>query len=212
MKTVFVTGTGTDVGKTVASAIITEALQADYWKPIQAGYAEGTDAQTVASLISNQRSVIHPELYKLNLPASPHIAAREESINISLDAILQAHGKILSSNDWLVVEGAGGSLVPINEHEFVADLIKAMNVKTIIVSRHYLGSINHSLLTARVLLGMGITVAGWIFNDHFMDYEDELVRWTGIPAMGTIPFSGPADKTFIREQAAIIAPHLKAHL
>jgi dethiobiotin synthetase len=212
MKTVFITGTGTDVGKTIASAVITEALEADYWKPVQAGFTEGTDAKTVAGLLSNTRSVIHPELYSLEMAASPHIAAREEGREISIDAIIDAHTRISSSNEWLIVEGAGGSLVPLNETVFVADLIMAMDVKVVIVSRNYLGSINHSLLTARVLHGMGIEVAGWIFNDHFMDYEAELVRWSGIPAIGSIPFSDQKDKAFIREQAALLAPKLKAML
>jgi dethiobiotin synthetase len=212
MRSVFITGTGTDVGKTIASAVITEALQADYWKPVQAGFAEGTDAKTVADLISNTRSIIHQELFSLKMPASPHIAAREEGRDISLDAIITAHRNITSANDSLVIEGAGGSLVPLNDQYFVADLIKAMDVKTVIVSRHYLGSINHSLLTARVLQSMGITVAGWVFNDHYLDYEDELVRWSGIPAIGSIPFYEHIDKAFIREQALLLTPQLKALL
>src|SRR6478735_10328601 len=87
MKPIFITGSGTGIGKTVASAIITEALQADYWKPIQAGFDDGTDALTVKDLISNTQTIIHPEVYKLQLPASPHIAAREENTTINLEVI-----------------------------------------------------------------------------------------------------------------------------
>src|SRR3954447_26120863 len=112
MKPIFITGIGTGIGKTVASAIITEALQADYWKPVQAGFYDGTDALTVKDLISNTQTVIHPEVYKLQLPASPHIAAREENLTISLDAIYQHYSQLNTHNSPLIIEGAGGLLVP----------------------------------------------------------------------------------------------------
>lgn len=201
MQPIFITGIGTGVGKTLIAAIVTEALQADYWKPVQAGFDDGTDALSVASFISNKNSTIHPEVYKLKLPASPHIAAREEGITIDLEKINNHFNQLKTGNAKLVIEGAGGLLVPLNEHEFVIDLIKKLNAKIILVSRNYLGSINHSLLTARVCRENNLDVAGWIFNDQYMQYEDEIVQWSGYKKIGSIPFVKDIDKTFVAEQA-----------
>src|SRR5690349_3739626 len=132
---IFVTGIGTGVGKTCISAIVARALEADYWKPIQAGFDEGTDSEWVAGMLSGTQSVIHPEVYKLAMPASPHIAAREEGKRINIEEITK---RIPANNRTLLVEGAGGLLVPLNESEFVADLIKALDAKVILVSRNYL--------------------------------------------------------------------------
>lgn len=200
MQPIFITGTGTGIGKTVVSAIITEALQADYWKPVQAGYKEGTDNEWVRTMISDHL-VIHPEVYKLKLPASPHIAAREEGIKIDLQKIVDQRPVV---NGPLVIEGAGGLLVPLNEKEFVIDLIKQLNAKVILVSRNYLGSINHSLLTAQVCKANHIDVSGWIFNDQYMDYEKEIAQWTGYPVLGSIPFIENIDKEFIRQKAVAL--------
>jgi dethiobiotin synthetase len=188
MNPIFITGIGTDVGKTIAAAVVTEALGADYWKPVQAGYADGTDALTMRSLVSNPQTVIHPEAYKLSTPASPHIAARNEGLTIDLATIQSAAINIENTipNKPLVIEGAGGLLVPLNEHETVADMILALRAKVILVSRNYLGSINHSLMTANCCRTYGIPVLGWIFNDDYMQYEQEIVDWTGYPSLGAI--------------------------
>lgn len=194
---IFVTGTGTGIGKTVVSAIITEALKADYWKPVQAGYDNGTDTEWVKSVLTNDRSVIHPEAYKLKLPASPHIAAREDGIRIDLNKIQGS----LPKSDNLVIEGAGGIMVPLNENEFVIDLIKELEARVVLVSKNTLGSINHSLLTAMACKQKGIRVLGWVFNGTYLHYEDEIVKWTGYPYLGSIPYVENADKEFIAEQA-----------
>jgi len=227
MNTIFITGTGTDVGKTVAAAIVTEALEADYWKPVQAGFDEGTDSTFIQSIISNKKTIIHPETYKLKLPASPHIAAREEGIKISLDEIYADYLKIVNGQ-WpivnkeqadtthhspltihnLIIEGAGGLLVPLNENEFVLDLIKKLNAKVILVSRNYLGSINHSLLTASVCKANNIDVLGWIFNDQYMNYENDIVQWSGYPKIASLPFLTKINPAFIKEQAYIIKQSL----
>lgn len=204
-KPIFVTGIGTGVGKTVAAAIITEALGADYWKPIQSGYEEGTDCHTVQSLISNTQTQLHPEVYKLSLPASPHIAAREESVAIDLSTIVN---NIPKTSNHLVIEGAGGLLVPINEKQFIADMILALDAQVILVSRNYLGSINHSLLTAEACKQRNLSVIGWLFNDQFMQYEEEIVGWTGIRTLGSIPLAANLDKAFVAKQAARIRPAL----
>lgn len=202
MTPIFITGIGTNVGKTVVSAIVTEALQVDYWKPIQAGFEDGTDALQVQSLISNPQTIIHPEVYKLQLPASPHIAARQENIIINLKNIVNHQPSI--SNSQLIIEGAGGIMVPLNDHEFVIDLITALNAKVILVSRNYLGSINHSLLTANICKQRGIDVLGWIFNDQYLDYENEIVAWSGYPKIASIPFVEKVDKAFVLQQANAI--------
>ena len=195
---IFVTGIGTGIGKTVISAILTEALEADYIKPVQAGYAEGTDTEWVASRIQNKRSRILPEIYKLKLAASPHIAAREENIEISIKKICDA---IPANSSNLIMEGAGGLLVPLNQNEFVADLIRAIDAKVILVSRNYLGSINHSLLTASVCKEKNLPVLGWIFNDHYLNYEEEIVKWSGFPRIASVPFVKDPNRGFIKDKA-----------
>lgn len=200
---IFITGIGTGVGKTLVSAIVTEALGADYWKPIQAGFEDGTDTIAVKELLSNQQSVVHDELYKLKTPASPHIAARIDGIIINNTFIQEKATAILQriGSKPLVIEGAGGLLVPLTETEMVADLITLLNAKVILVSRNYLGSINHSLLTAAYCRSKGIDVAGWIFNDDYMNYEAEIVKWSGYPSLGSIPKLESINKTIIRDQA-----------
>lgn len=209
MNRIFVTGIGTGIGKTFVSAILARALEADYWKPIQAGVDEGTDSDWVGNMLGGTPSVVHPEVYKLAMPASPHIAAREEGKRINIEEICN---KIPTNSRTLLVEGAGGLLVPLNETEFVADLIKALDAKVILVSRNYLGSINHSLLTARVCREMQLPVIGWIFNDQYLNYEEEIVQWSNFPRIASIPYSDNVNGTFINSQAAAIRKHLKAFL
>lgn len=187
MEPIFITGTGTDVGKTIASIIVINALEADYWKPVQAGVAEGTDSQFVQSMLMNSKSIVHPETYTLKLAASPHIAAREEGRLIDLNRIMQHYYQLSGTNARLVIEGAGGLLVPLNENEHIIDLIFHLKARVILVSRNYLGSINHSLLTASVCRQKGLDVLGWIFNDEFMQYQDDISRWSGYPVIGQIP-------------------------
>jgi dethiobiotin synthetase len=213
MQPIFVTGIGTGVGKTLVAAVLTEALQADYWKPVQAGYENGTDSERIKSLVSNPISVVHPELYKLKLAASPHIAAREEGMEISLDQISLRFESIGRSpraapGARMIIEGAGGLLVPLNDKEWVLDLIRKLNARVVIVSRNYLGSINHSLLTARVCQSMHLEILGWVFNDRYLDYEAEIVKWTGIPPIASLPFSENPDQAFVRQQAERIKPSL----
>ena len=197
---IFITGIGTGIGKTIVSAILTEALQADYWKPIQAGFEDGTDTSEIKSLITNEFSIIHHEVYRLKMPASPHIAAREEGIEIDINKIVSLQPIVHQTKD-LIVEGAGGIMVPLNDNEFVIDLIRKLNAKVILVSRNYLGSINHSLLTASICKQRNIEVIGWIFNDQYLAYEEEIVRWSGYSKIVSIPFVDKIDKNFILQQA-----------
>ncbi len=213
-KPIFITGIGTGVGKTLISAIVTEALAADYWKPVQAGYEDGTDTVTVQSLLSNATSVVHPELYRLQTPASPHIAARIDDVEINIDAIAQMATMLLTpiAPRQLVIEGAGGLLVPLTRSLMVADLVKALNAKLVLVSRNYLGSINHSLLTAAYCRSQGLDVAGWIFTDDYMNYENEIVNWSGYPSLGSVPKMEMIDKTTVHEQAMQIKHSLRDRL
>jgi dethiobiotin synthetase len=103
-------------------------------------------------------------------------------------------------------------LVPLAEDYFVADLIRDLEARVVIVSRNYLGSINHSLLTAKVLNDMGADVAGWIFNDQYLQYEEEIVQWSGYPRIGSVPRAALLDRSFVQEQASRIAPALKQML
>lgn len=183
MRPLFITGTGTGVGKTLAAAVVAAALEAGYWKPVQSGTAEGTDAQMVAQWL-NHTSRIYPEAYKLNMPASPHLAAAGEGVRIDLESIIN---QVPKTTKPLVIEGAGGLYVPLNEKEFICDLIKKLDAQVILVSRNYLGSINHSLLTASLCRAMNLPVLGWIFNDEYGQYEEEIARWSNYPVIGKLP-------------------------
>lgn len=198
---IFITGIGTGVGKTLTAACVTEALGADYWKPVQTGLEEGTDTQTVRQLLSNTVSVCHKEVYCLREPASPHLAARLEQVRIEQEPILRQAEILQPAGRWLVIEGAGGLMVPLNEDVFTLDLISSLQAKVIIVAQNYLGSINHALLTAKVLQHSGIPVLGWIFSGEYHTNEDEVVKWSGYPKLGRIAWAEQVDKGFVREQA-----------
>lgn len=206
----FITGIGTDVGKTLVSAVLAEALEADYWKPVQAGLSDGTDAATIASLISNSQTRVREELYRLQTPASPHIAARIDHVDIDPGKIKAAADQLLqdAGERPLLIEGAGGLLVPFSDTLFVADLIRLLNARVLLVSRNYLGSINHSLLTAAYCKNNGLDVAGWLFTDDYMNYENEIVRWSGYPSLGSIPRLAQVTKETIREQALALKNRL----
>ena len=209
MSPLFITGTGTDVGKTLVAAIVTEALHADYWKPVQAGYADGTDSLRIHQMISNKTTTIHPELYRLKMPASPHIAAPAENKRISISEII-AH--LPETKNQLIIEGAGGLMVPLNEKELILTLIKKLKARVIIVSKNELGSINHSLLTAAVLKKEKINVAGWIFTDEYKNYEEEIAQWSGYPVIARIKHLPVISKETIRAEAFRMRPLLKAIL
>ncbi len=200
----FVTGIGTDVGKTIAAAIITEALQADYWKPIQAGDIDNSDSHKIEKYLSNTQSKIHQNSYLLQTPASPHLAAKLDGIVIDLKKIKEP-----KTTNHLVVEGAGGILVPLNDTENIADLIQP-DYKVIVVSRHYLGSINHTLLTIEALQNRKIAVAGIIFNgDENQPTESIILSKTGIKMLGRINDEPYFDKNVIAEYADLFREALK---
>jgi len=199
----FITGIGTDVGKTIASAIITEALEADYWKPIQAGDVDNSDTHKVKRYISNDTTQFFPNSYLLNTPASPHLAAAIDGIVIDVNAIAEP-----KTINHLVIEGAGGLFVPLNETAVIADLIKP-DYKVIVVSRHYLGSINHTLLTVEALKQRGTAIAGIVFNGNKLpSSEDIILSKTGLTMIGRIEDEPYFDRNVIKEYADAFQPEL----
>nr|WP_288834988.1 dethiobiotin synthase [uncultured Flavobacterium sp.] len=199
----FITGIGTDVGKTIASAIITEALEADYWKPIQAGDLSLSDTHKVKSQISNSKSQFYPNSYALNTPASPHLAAQLDNIVIDLGKIEEP-----VTENHLVVEGAGGLFVPLNNQDCVIDLIKP-DYKVIVVSRHYLGSINHTLLTIEALKSRNIAIAGILFSgNENQSTESIILNKTGVKYIGRIDQEPYFDQNVIREYADLFRDEL----
>ncbi len=199
----FITGISTDVGKTIASAIIVEALQADYWKPIQAGDLEHSDTHKVQSLITNTQSQFHPNSYALQTPASPHLAAAKDGITIDLNQIKEPQ-----TTNHLVIEGAGGILVPLNDTESVVDIIQP-DYKVIVVSRHYLGSINHTLLTVEALQNRKIQVAGIIFSgEENTSSEQIILNRTGVICIGRIGEEPYFDTNVIVEYADLFRENL----
>lgn len=199
----FITGISTDVGKTIASAIIVEALEADYWKPIQAGDLDNSDSHKIKSLISNCQSTIHPNSYQLQTPASPHLAAELDGIAIDLNQIVEPVVKA-----HLVIEGAGGVLVPLNNTDCVIDLVQP-DYKVIVVSRHYLGSINHTLLTIEALNSRNIAIAGIIFSGTENKASETIIlNKSGIKNIGRIEEEPYFDQNVIREYADLFRENL----
>lgn len=195
MITYFITGISTNVGKTIASAILVEALEADYWKPIQAGELDNSDTKKVQSLVSNSKSKFHPNAFALKTPMSPHAAAEIDGISIDIKKI-----KVPKTKNNLIIEGAGGLLVPINNTQTVLDLIQP-DYKVIVVSRHYLGSINHTLLTINLLKEKGFDVS-IIFSGHeHKTTEDIIKKMTNVPIIGRIDGEPYFDKNVVKEYA-----------
>lgn len=198
MKRYFISGIGTGVGKTVMSAIICEAMQADYWKPVQAGDLEDSDTLAVQRLISNSKTYFHKEAYQLPFALSPHASAENAGMEIDICQI-----QVPQTNNTLVIEGAGGLMVPINYETLYIDLLPLWNVEVILVSRHYLGSINHTLLSAELLKQRNISVKGIVFNgNENRQSESVILKLTGLNMLGRIPETSHIDKVFIQTQAS----------
>lgn len=197
MRKIFVTGIGTDIGKTVVSAILVEALKADYWKPVQSGTYYTTDSEKVKLLISNSKTIIHPEAYRLKEPKSPLEAAELEGVKIEMSKI-----SLPQTDNTLVMEGAGGVMVPLNEKEFIFDLIKKFEAETVVVIQNYLGSINHSLLTIDALRRGGVKILGLVFNGSPHLPSEELVsNYSGLPILSRILKENKVDKNVVLKYA-----------
>lgn len=201
MKRYFITGIGTDVGKTVASAIIVEALKADYWKPVQAGDLHNTDTMKVKELVSNPDSKFHTEMYRFSKAMSPHAAAAAESITIE-------PGKLFlpETANTLIIEGAGGLMVPLTNQFLVINLIEQLKAEVIIVTRNYLGSINHTLLTVDALKNRNIPIAGIIFNGPATATTEEFIlNYTGLKCLLRISEEAIIDKKTVLKYATLLS-------
>ncbi|MFK7900406.1 MAG: dethiobiotin synthase [Cyclobacteriaceae bacterium] len=193
IKNYFITAISTDSGKTVASAIVTHALNADYWKPIQSG-AE-TDSQEIKRLLPQTK--IHKEAYLLTSPESPNSAAEKDNVSIKLGSIKLPH-----TDNHLIIEGAGGVLVPLNEKDVVGDIAHHLSLETIVVSNFYLGSINHTLLTIEVLKAKGIKIKGLIFNGEDPNHSKEIIlKKTGLQELLHISTESVIDTDIIKKYA-----------
>jgi dethiobiotin synthetase len=193
----FISGIGTGIGKTVISAILVEALKADYWKPVQAGGLDATDSMEVQSLVSNSNSVFHPEVYRLPYPVSPHASAARAGIEIEPNRF-----QLPTTNNRLIVEGAGGLLVPLNSKLLLIDLIELLGLPVVLVSRHYLGSINHTLLSAEALKNRQISVRGILFNGaENRESESVIQEITGLEVLGRVEETEQVDREFILNQS-----------
>lgn len=202
-KTLFVTGIGTGVGKTIVSAVLTQQLKADYWKPVQAGDLNCSDRDTVSSLVSHQHTVFHPETYRFQLAASPHQAAQFENIKIKLtDFILPLTEK------HLVIEGAGGLMVPLSDQFRMIELIQHFGAAAILVVRNYLGCINHTLLSMEALSSRNIPLQAVIINGE-MDEATEDILHSYFPAktvFAKIPEFITLNKQHIRRCPTVLTP------
>ncbi len=197
MHKTFIAGTGTGIGKTLASAVLAETLGADYWKPIQAGNLADSDSMEVARLTSGNIN-IHPETYKLQTPASPHDAAKKDGKAISLEAFKIPE----TTKNELLIEGAGGLMVPLNNQSLVIDLIPKLADSVILVSQNYLGSINHTLLSIEALKNRKIPIEGLIINGrHYPEGEDWILNYAQTPKIGHLNPENFFDHSVIQRYA-----------
>jgi len=189
----FITGIGTNVGKTIVSAILTESLKADYWKPVQSGVLDVKDSDTIKSLISNSKTIIHPEIYLLNEPLSPHFAAKLDGIEINIELI-----HLPQTNNHLIIEGAGGLLVPLNQTHFVVDIAKKIECQIVLVISNYLGCINHTLLSINYLKANNFKIHSLVFNGDFEnEVKEPIIKSLHNTNILHIPFIKPIYKDSI---------------
>ena len=200
-KQYIVTGVGTDIGKTVVSSILAQVLKATYWKPVQAGDLDNSDSLKVKKWCDEDVTVL-TEVFTLSQPMSPHAAAKIDGVEITLDQF------VLPKIDGnLIIEGAGGIMVPLNQEGLLfLDLIEKWKLPVILVSRHYLGSINHTLMTAEILKNKNCKVEGIVFvGDNNPSTEEIILKKTKLPFLFRIPLTEVVNKEFIQEQALTIS-------
>jgi len=203
MKTLVVAGTGTGVGKTLISAILVKALKADYWKPIQSGDLENSDSHTVQKLVDDD-TVIHPETYRLKNPLSPHRAAEMEGLEID-----PAQIKIPHTSNHLIIELAGGLMVPLNKRTLNIDLLEKWQSPVVLVSQNYLGSINHTLLSVASLKKYNVPLAGIIFNgEENSSTENFILEYCSVRCLGKIRTLHTVTPGIVNGLAATLLPNL----
>jgi dethiobiotin synthetase len=189
---IFITGIGTEIGKTIVSAVLVEKLQADYWKPVQSGQLDNSDTMIVQKLISNTKSVFHQEAYRLTQPFSPHLSAALDGIEIDLDKI-----NLPQTENQLIIEGAGGLMVPLNEKVLMIDLIEKLDAEVVLVSKNYLGSINHTLLSAELLKMRKIKIRSLIISGESNQSTEEIISKYLDIAIIRVPFFNVLSKSTI---------------
>jgi dethiobiotin synthetase len=200
----FITGIGTEIGKTVVSSILTEYLQADYWKPVQSGDLHWTDTMKVQSLISNEKSFFHPERHRLNAPLSPHASAALDGVQIQLSDFT-----LPQTSNHLIVEGAGGLMVPLNNHDLMLDLIHQLQIPVILVSRNYLGSINHTILSIEALKHRKIPIAGIVINGEPNPATESFIEnYSQLPVLFRVGHMTDVDQKAISQFVQQLNPHL----
>ena len=198
-KGLFVTGISTEVGKTVCSAILVEALKADYWKPVQTGTEEGTDRDSVKNLTLG-RYVYHPEIFTSKWPISPHRAAELDERKICAEQCLMP-----KSSNFMVVEGAGGALTPLNKNEYIIDIALKNKLPALVVSKYYLGSLNHTFLTVEALRIRNIKILGLVFNgEGDPTYEDFICTQVDLPPLFSLKQESSLTPLVIKKYAASI--------
>jgi dethiobiotin synthetase len=196
----FVTGIGTEIGKTVVAATLVEALQADYWKPIQSGDLDNSDSLKIQRWVSNPHTRIHPERFRLNTPLSPHASAAIDGVEIKVQDF-----QLPDTDRPLIVEGAGGLMVPLNHQETMLDLMQNLGLPVILVVRHYLGSINHTLLSLEVLRSRGIVLAGLLYNGVVnVASEKAIEALSGVKVLGRVGEMGHISLETIAQQAEAV--------
>ncbi|MGI9378293.1 MAG: dethiobiotin synthase [Methyloligellaceae bacterium] len=197
---IFVTGTDTEVGKTVACAWLAVHFDMAYWKPVQCGLEDGTDVQTVQDLTEHGSGYFFPSAHILEDPLSPHEAARRAGIRIDLGDF-----QLPRSGRPLIVEGAGGVLVPLNETELMTDLMAALDLPVVLVCRSTLGTINHTLMSLRTLRGAGLRVNGAVLVGPKLPHNREAIEHYGkVSIIGEIP---PLDE-LTRQSLLAIEPEI----
>jgi dethiobiotin synthetase len=205
MRGYVIAGIGTEVGKTVVSAILAEKLRADYWKPVQAGNLDSSDTLRVRQL-TRHAGVLHPEAWRLNTAMSPHAAAEIDGVRINRASLELPQNSTLSSTP-LIVELAGGLMVPLDSRPGDGlcniDLLRDWGLPVVLVANYYLGSINHTLLSVDALRRHDIAIAGLVFNgDAVNSSRSVIINLTGLPVLLDLPWADKVNKAFISDQAA----------
>jgi dethiobiotin synthetase len=207
MNQIVVVGIGTDVGKTVVSSILVEKHKCSYWKPIQSGDLENSDSQKVQRNCSFEVNIL-PEIYRLNQPFSPHFSAELDGVKIEKEKLI-----LPTTDDKLIIESAGGLMVPLNYDGLLfVDVIKSWNIPVVLVSKHYLGSINHTMLSLELLKNYDIPLKTliWIGGESASELATEKIILSKYPQEKTfkIPIVSEVNQEFIVKQADKLMFHL----
>ncbi len=205
----FLSGIHTDAGKTVTAAFLQRALDADYWKPVQAGDLDFGDTDRVKAWTGSPDERFHPVRHALRTPASPHYAAMIDGISIALDDFSVPD----TGSRPLIIEGAGGLLVPLNDRETVLDLMQRLDLPVILASRHYLGSINHTLLSIAALRERGIPLAGLIYSGGDSPETVRIIgEQSGVWPIAELPEFPKVNKAAIDEAVLTLGPQVRKAL